>query len=220
MFLKNWLRKKIPNGLRNCLSRLPQEIKIAFRHRLAMDRANEMSGSILKLHLGCFNNIKLGYVNIDLDNRNSLNLDLREKLPFANESVSEIYSEHLWEHLPEEYAYQLFYECYRVMIPGGLLTIGVPDALILLKSYINRIPINDFKLVDFDKDLPPNPTRLQIVNLLFHGFGHKYLYDFETMEKLLKLFGFINIYQREFDKEKDSIHRREWSLYVNASKPN
>lgn len=219
MWIYYWLKKKIPNGLRNSISRLPNEIGIALRHRRAANQARKFCGSIIKLHLGCYNNIKIGYVNIDLENDDSLHLDLREKLPFDSQSVSEIYSEHLWEHLPEQYAMQLFIECHRVMTPGGLFTIGVPDTQILLESYVNKLPVNDFKLINIEKDLPPNPTRLQIVNLLFRGFGHHYMYDYETTEKLLSSVGFIEIHRRAFDPAKDSPHRRDWTLYIDAYKP-
>ena len=40
------------------------------------------------------------------------------------------------------------------------------------------------------------------------------------MVKVLREIGFEKISQRAFDPASDSTHRREWTLYVDAYKPN
>lgn len=208
----------MPNGLRNCLSHLPYEIKAIFKHQRGVRQAKKYRGSLVKLHLGSGSNLIPGYLNVDLDFKQCLQLDLREKLPFQEKSVSHIYSEHLWEHLLDQYAKQLFQECFRVLTAGGHFSVGVPDGEQSLKSYSAQLPVRNFKLADFE-DLPFNPTRMQLVNQLFRRFGHHYIYDFETMAKMLKDAGFVNIQRRSFNPEIDSEHRREWTLYVDAYKP-
>lgn len=201
------------------MSPLSFQIKSAIRHQWAKIEALKYRKMIIKLHLGSGNVLKQGYVNVDNSNKGCLALDLRETLPFADKSVSDIYSEHLWEHLPEKYAIQLFEESFRVLVPGGKISTGVPDGQVLLESYVNKLPIEEFRLID-PTDLPAQPTRMQMVNQLFRRFNHQYIYDFETMEKTLKEIGFENISRRSFNQESDSEHRREWTLYVDAYKPN
>lgn len=213
------IRHLFPNGIRLTLSPLLFQIKSAVKHQWAKIEALKYKKMVIRLHLGSGNILKTGYVNVDNCNKGCLPLDLRERLPFADESVLDIYSEHLWEHLPERYATQLFKEAFRVLVPGGKISTGVPDGQILLESYVNKLPVEEFKLID-STDLPAQPTRMQIVNQLFRRFNHQYMYDFETMEKTLKEIGFENVCRRAFNPESDSEHRRDWTLYVDADKPN
>ncbi len=168
--------------------------------------------------MGCGLNIKKGWVNIDLFQKDCLNLDLRENLPFSDGIAEEIYSEHLLEHLRfPEHAMTFLQESFRVLIPGGLFSLGVPDAQVLLKSYTNGCDVKEFRI---RATLPENPTRMQLVNVMFKNFGHQYMYDQETLEKMLASVGFVNFSHRSFDPDRDSEHRRDWTLYVDTYKPN
>jgi len=84
--------------------------------------------TLLKLHLGCGNNFKDGYVNIDkYVNRDDVHqFDILE-LPFTENSVSEILAEHLVEHLSFHEEKLFFYEVKRVLTDGGFIKIEVPD---------------------------------------------------------------------------------------------
>jgi len=53
--------------------------------------------------------------------------DVRKPLPFQNESLCAIYASHLLEHLYLEEAKRLMKECFRVLQPGGILRMVVPD---------------------------------------------------------------------------------------------
>ena len=213
------LKEKMPNGLRNSLSPVIFEIKAVIKHSKGRREAKKYSGMLLKLNIGCGDNTKDDYVNIDYSCKKCLHLDLRESLPFDDQSVSIVYSEHFLEHLLEQYALQFLRESYRILIPGGLFSVGVPDGQVLLESYANGQEIKDFKILDLPDVFPGNPTRMQIVNLMFRGFGHKYMYDYETLQRILTSIGFTNIYKRSFDPSIDSEQRRDWTIYVDAYKP-
>ena len=77
---------------------------------------------LLKLHLGCGNNFKNGYVNIDkyIHRDDVHQFDILE-LPFTDNSVSEILAEHLVEHLSFREEKLFFYEVKRVLAKGGLI---------------------------------------------------------------------------------------------------
>jgi hypothetical protein len=53
---------------------------------------------------------------------------------------------------------------------------------------------------------------------LRQGKEHKYAYDFETLATILAEVGFVSIERRAFDAERDSVARRDGSLYVDARK--
>ena len=51
-----------------------------------------------------------------------------DKLPFENDSIDFIYSEHFFEHLFFDEALSLMQECYRILKPNGVIRTCVPDA--------------------------------------------------------------------------------------------
>lgn len=54
-------------------------------------------------------------------------------LPFRDQSFTFVFSEHFFEHLFMDEAFELFRECHRVLRPGGVMRTVVPDAD--LRSY-------------------------------------------------------------------------------------
>src|SRR5688572_18356815 len=61
--------------------------------------------------------------------------NLSNRLAFGDESVVAIYSGELLEHLVPMDADRLLSECFRVLKPGGMLRVRVPDSLALWKKY-------------------------------------------------------------------------------------
>jgi predicted SAM-dependent methyltransferase len=54
--------------------------------------------------------------------------DLRHGIPLVDASVDVVYSSHFLEHLSRSQGLALLDECRRVLRPGGLLRVTVPDA--------------------------------------------------------------------------------------------
>lgn len=82
---------------------------------------------MIKLNLGCGNDIKEGYINYDYkpinDKVKIINLNNNE-LPYDNNSVDEIILSHILEHL--DYPHIFLFEAHRVLKKGGVLKINVP----------------------------------------------------------------------------------------------
>jgi predicted SAM-dependent methyltransferase len=84
------------------------------------------------LHVGCSQWIIPGYLNIDIrgpwDEGPTEIIDIREGLPYNNESFEIVYSSHVLEHF---YWYELkgiiLPEMMRVLKTGGILRLAVPD---------------------------------------------------------------------------------------------
>jgi len=127
--IKQILRNHTTNGLYSSLGHVRRELLTLFKHRKSIRQSRKLSGQKhLRLHVGCGSNIKKGWVNIDLSPQADITLDLREPLPLLESSCSFIYSEHFLEHLDYlGHAISFLSECYRVLEPGGLFSIGVPD---------------------------------------------------------------------------------------------
>ncbi len=88
----------------------------------------------IKLNLGGFGDCHPkppyeGFVAVDMDAREewSVRHDLSQPFPLPDGSVSQILSEHCFEHLEIETVKSLLAECHRMLKPGGWLRFAVPD---------------------------------------------------------------------------------------------
>lgn len=197
-----------------------QELRIYRLHRASVRKAAHLALEFHKLHIGCGPNLKAGWINVDLSDEADLRLDVREALPFATGSIEMVYSEHFFEHLeyPDE-ALGFLNESYRVLQPGGLFSVGVPDTEWPLQSYVN----NEQEYFDEVRThWHPAWCDTPMHHLNFHfrqGKAHKYAYDFETLAKILDSAGFVSIKRRSFDDGLDDERRQRGTLYVDAIKP-
>jgi SAM-dependent methyltransferase len=171
----------------------------------------------LLLHLGCGNERKAGWVNVDLVPANAdLFWDLRNGIPFPDGSVDAIFHEHLLEHLHKRDGLKLSVECLRVLKPRGVLRIVVPNAGNAIRGYVR----------DGDRYVGPFPTGLMAIESLFYNDRHISMFDSETLVLLLRVAGFAEAQQQEFGQSwlnvepPDTLSRRIGSLYVDARKAN
>jgi predicted SAM-dependent methyltransferase len=71
-----------------------------------------------------------GYVSVDMEPHSqewSVRHDLTKPIPLPDESVTRIHTEDFIEHIPADDAVSLLSECHRLLLPGGMMRIGVPD---------------------------------------------------------------------------------------------
>ena len=74
-----------------------------------------------KLNLGCGGNILAGWENHDAD------VDIRNPLPYEDESIDFIFIEHCVEHVTTPDAVRFFAECLRILKYEGTLRVAVPS---------------------------------------------------------------------------------------------
>jgi predicted SAM-dependent methyltransferase len=81
-----------------------------------------------RLNIGCGNDTRDGWINIDSRkwNSNVVVRDVTRGLPYDNESVDEIYTSHMVEHLNPTDAQFFLKECERVIKPDCKIEIRVP----------------------------------------------------------------------------------------------
>jgi predicted SAM-dependent methyltransferase len=71
-----------------------------------------------------------GYISVDLNpppGEWTVKHDLTKPIPLPNGSVTRIHTEDFLEHITAEQIKALLAECYRLLAPGGMMRIGVPD---------------------------------------------------------------------------------------------
>jgi len=93
-----------------------------------------------KLNLGSGDMPRKGYINIDINPEKKeyidLFFDVTNKLPFEDESVIEIYSHHLVEHIDPEQFVLMLKDWFRVLIKGGRVEINTPDIEGIMKEFL------------------------------------------------------------------------------------
>ncbi len=92
------------------------------------------------LHLGCGTKYLAGFLNIDgnLFNKIDLWLDVRNGLPFRSNSVDSIYSTHMFEHFYPDELKRLLQECARVLKNGGGMRLVVPSLESAIAAYTQQ----------------------------------------------------------------------------------
>ena len=124
-----------------------------------------------------------------------MNIDLRNPLPFRDDSVDYIYNEHFLEHLTAAEGLKALMEFRRVLKPDGVLRIAMPDLKDVINLYLNDNWKNDCAefLKKFGMDFIQ--TKAEFININFRAWGHQWLYDWEELERRLKEAGFTKIKQ-------------------------
>jgi predicted SAM-dependent methyltransferase len=169
---------------------------------------------------------KEGWVNIDMFRMKNITItyDCRKKLPFTDDSVSRIRSEHVFEHLDRvDEAPKFLNECYRCLKTGGVLRIVVPDLELFVHAYCSGDP-EEWKKIGYDlSNASWGP--MEILNHTFRQNGeHKFGYDFETLRKTVSVAGFARIEKMSWGRsldhslEDDLENHRPYSLYVDCVK--
>lgn len=216
------IRRWIGRGTWLVLRAFRKELGWRRRHRRAVHAARHLTPP-LRLHLGCGEYHKAGWINIDLTAPGAdLALDLREPWPFPDGSVTMIYGEHVLEHFdyPDD-AEHVLREAFRVLEVGGRLSLSVPDAEFMLRAYV----ANDAHVFAVARRHWHNPpfdrTPLHQINYHFRQAGeHRYAYDEATLSDMLERVGFVQIKRRSYDVALDiRVPVLGAALYMDAEKP-
>ena len=94
-----------------------------------------------KLHLGCGKKYLQGYIHVDLDNKPHIdypNTDISKLDMFKNDEVDEIYNCGTFEYFDLQKAPKVLEEWFRVLKPGGILRISVPNFESVIQVYLNN----------------------------------------------------------------------------------
>jgi SAM-dependent methyltransferase len=101
--------------------------------------------AIKKLNFGCGTRLANGWINIDFHSYDSRvrQVNLLAGFPFPDAKFDAVYSSHVLEHFTREQAQLLLRESYRVLKPGGILRVVVPDFEDSCREYLRVLALPD-----------------------------------------------------------------------------
>ncbi len=93
------------------------------------------------INLGCGKIYHSDWVNVDLisETEEVTAVDIRQTLPYPDDFFDACYSSHLLEHLKVPEASQFLQECWRILKPGGVIRIVVPDLEKMARIYLKLL---------------------------------------------------------------------------------
>ena len=91
------------------------------------------------------------WINLDYTStsRDVLKVDLLRPLPIQSETVDIVYSSHFLEHVPRESIHLLLSECARILKPGGVIRLVMPDFEEMCRAYLGHRDNNEHQYADF-----------------------------------------------------------------------
>jgi predicted SAM-dependent methyltransferase len=114
-----------------------------------------------------------------------------DRLPFADSSVSVVYSSHMLEHLGRDEARTFLVECHRVLRAGGMLRLVVPD----LERYVSAYQADGDadRLIDSLHMAQSAKEQSTLARLLVGFRGHRWMYDSRSLRGLVERAGFEGV---------------------------
>lgn len=182
------------------LSRLVFKTRQATHRRNASQKIQDyiVTHETRKLHLGAGPNVFDGWLNTTLQplKTGSVHLDVTKSFPMPNNSIDYIFSEHMIEHITYVQAKFMLEECFRVLKPNGRIRIATPDLVRSLAVYDDKPSeaAEAYSRWTIDNFIPEaekyNPAF--VINKIFYGWSHVFIYDYKTLANLLESIGFVD----------------------------
>jgi len=93
------------------------------------------------LNLGCGRRFHPDWINLNFTSTGDgvIAHDLNQGIPYPDDAFDVVYHSHVLEHFPKSSAQQFLQECYRVLRPGRILRVVVPDLEQIAKLYLSAL---------------------------------------------------------------------------------
>lgn len=177
---------------------------------------------IRRMNWGCGGMTPPGWINSDCVARPGVDLpcDIRRGLPLEENSLDYITSIHALPEIPYPDLEDVLWELRRVLRPGGVLRLGLPDMDRAIDAYLRKDP--DYFLIP--DDVIQSRGGKMIVQLVWFGRSRT-MFTYDFVEELLRKAGFREVHRCDFGQTQSPYpgiveldNRPRESLFVEAVK--
>ena len=186
------------------------------------------------------------WINIDIEpSRGDIIMDFSDfkNFPLPTESVSCIYGSHIFEHISMFVTPTFFKECHRILLPGGILRLIIPDVRKSIKEYIagnTKFSLFKRRITRAKKQYGLNYTLFDCLREDFiamsrqtalgkRALAHQNSWDFSSIRNDLLTAGFPKVTQMKFKQSQtknfsfegsfpSEANQHNRSLYIEAKK--
>jgi predicted SAM-dependent methyltransferase len=179
-------------------------------------------GGVRRLNWGCGAWAEAGWINSDVKEGPGIDIvaDIRDGLPIDSDSIDYAVSIHAMPEIPFTELVPTLVELRRVLKPGGVLRLALPDLDKGIAAYHRRDP-EYFKVPDEDAK---SVGAKFVTQMVWFGYSRS-LFTHEFVEELLEKAGFTRIdhcgYRQTASRFPEIVeldNREQESLFVEAVK--
>lgn len=127
-------------------------------------------------------------INLDAE-KNYLDADITLPLPFSDNQFDAALASHCVEHLTAHAAAKFLGDCRRILKPGGLLVVSVPDASYFLKIYADGNDTPE-KAVEFFGEPISEPWQKSFFDYALFKDDHLQVLTHDSLKALIIKAGF------------------------------
>lgn len=167
----------------------------------------------MKLNLGCGPTCFEGWTGVDLAGADVAHDLAVMPWPFPDNSAAEILASHVLEHFDRETGRAFLAECYRILQPGGVLHIAVPDMDKFITAHLtgNYAPLGGYHWTDLNHFMGGDDSERNLAQ------RHRYMYSWASLAYTLHLTGYRTFHKRG-PLPIDNAAHAAFSLYASAIK--
>lgn len=157
--------------------------------------------SIRRLHLGTGSNVYDGWLNTDVVDFRLTNeviyLDATKAFPLPDQSFDIVFAEHMIEHLTYRDGLHCLSECRRVLRPGGRIRVATPSLERMIELTSGELTDLQERYLRWSIDTFVEDAGVYlpgfVLNNMFHNWGHRFIYDRQTLGHALHAAGFASV---------------------------
>lgn len=179
--------------------------------------------TLRRLNWGCGAITPFGWVNADIGYAPGIDVvaDIRCGLLLPENAFDYVVSIHAMPELSYTELDVAFSELYRVLKPGGVLRLGLPDMDLAIRAYLD----GDVDYFLIDDNVVRSLAGKMVVQLTWFGRSRS-MYTWEFTKELLERNRFVNVRRGAFQQTASTLpgildldNRPLESLFVEAEKP-
>ncbi len=191
-------------------------------HQQTQTESEQPAGGVRRLNWGCGGWAEPGWINSDIKEGPGVDIvaDIRDGLPLESDSIDYAASVHALPEIPFTEIVPTLAELRRVLKPGGVLRLALPDLDKGIAAY-HRRDTEYFKVPDQDAKSLGGKF---VTHMVWYGYSHS-LFTGEFIQEQLEKAGFSRIdhctFQQTASPYPDIValdNREQESLFVEAVK--